>query len=272
MAEPGVLGDSQCLPGGAAMLLLETCHLLVWMGSMDLLEYSKLLQLSSTLLHSHVAIPGRHVTLYTANTCFAAIQVFRGKQSKRCKPAHRFDTLDEHHMFVKACKSLRPGFCIKLYQIKCFGTVIAASCHSQLLQCLTLPTRAHMQPVCWLQLFMLFLVHANGARMWRPGEDSQAPIKPAEHFYQAPAGAPKLFMDGPWRLQWHCLIPWALMQAAHSVAWITAATSMASCLFAACWPFHCLASHSLLVGHCRLPFTIQYPLSSMAWVLLLGFA
>ena len=44
MAESCVLGGSQCFPGGQAMLLLQSCHLLVWMGSMDMLEHSKLLQ------------------------------------------------------------------------------------------------------------------------------------------------------------------------------------------------------------------------------------
>lgn len=59
MAEPCVLGDSQYLPGGQAMLLLESSRLLVRMGSMDMLEYSKLLHsLSCTLLHSHVAFHG----------------------------------------------------------------------------------------------------------------------------------------------------------------------------------------------------------------------
>lgn len=59
MAEPCVLGDSQYLPSGKAMLLLESSRLLVWMGSLDLLEYGKLLQLlSCTLLPSHVVLPG----------------------------------------------------------------------------------------------------------------------------------------------------------------------------------------------------------------------
>ena len=134
-----------------------------------------------------------------------------------------------------------------------------------------------MQPVRWLQLFMLFLVHANGARIWRPGEGSQAPIKPAEHFYQAPAGAPKLFMDGPWRLQWPCLIPWALMQAAHSVAWITAATSTASCLFArllaCCWLAFSLSCITLFACVALL-IAVYYSASILkhGMVSLLGFA
>ena len=73
-----------------------------------------------------------------------------------------------------------------------------------------------------LQLFTLFLVHACGARTWRrPKAGSQHVHTPAaEAAYQPPGDAPELYMDGPWRLQWPCLIPWALMQAAHSVAWL----------------------------------------------------
>ena len=102
---------------------------------------------------------------------------------------------------------------------------------------------------CWLQLFILFLVHAYGSRLWRPGDGSrqQGPVSPSEHPYQAPAGTPKLYMDGPWRLQWPCLIPWALVQAAHSVAWLRNASSTAPlptapcpaccccCWLACCW-------------------------------------
>ena len=43
MAESCVLGGSQHLPAAQAMLSFSQCHLLVWMGSMDLLEYGKLL-------------------------------------------------------------------------------------------------------------------------------------------------------------------------------------------------------------------------------------
>lgn len=62
------------------MLFLNSCRLVVWMGSMDLLEYSKLLQsLSFTFLHSHVIIPEMHVNLHTSYTCLSyTVQVFKG--------------------------------------------------------------------------------------------------------------------------------------------------------------------------------------------------
>lgn len=120
---------------------------------------------------------------------------------------------------------------------------------------------------------MLFLVHAYGARMWRPGEGSKqarAPIRPSEHDCQAPAGLAQLYMDGPWRLQWPCLIPWALMQVAHSVAWITAAIGMApllarllTCLLLAC--LCCItvfASVALLGAVCCSPSFPQYVVGS----------
>ncbi|KAA6426189.1 MAG: hypothetical protein FRX49_04041 [Trebouxia sp. A1-2] len=79
---------------------------------------------------------------------------------------------------------------------------------------------------CWNTLFMLFLVHAYGARTWQLPQGASRPLlTPAEAAFQPPEGQAKLYMDGPWRLQWPCLIPWALMQAAVSVTWLRNATA-----------------------------------------------
>ncbi len=53
-----------------------------------------------------------------------------------------------------------------------------------------------------LQLFMLFMIHANGGRIIE--------LKPV----------PKLYMDGPWRLQWPCMLLWVLLQIPASIAWL----------------------------------------------------
>ena len=97
---------------------------------------------------------------------------------------------------------------------------------------------------------MLFLVHAYGSRLWRPGDVSrqQGHVSPSEHSYQAPAGTPKLYMDGPWRLQWPCLIPWALVQAAHSVAWLRNAASTSPWLTALCPACCCCAGLPVAVA------------------------
>jgi len=73
---------------------------------------------------------------------------------------------------------------------------------------------------------MLFLMHACGARTWKlPQGASRHLLTPAEAAFQPPEGQAKLYMDGPWRLQWPCLIPWALMQAAVTVTWLRNATA-----------------------------------------------
>lgn len=92
---------------------------------------------------------------------------------------------------------------------------------------LSLSSKANLSAHCTaLQLFLLFLVHAYGARTWRkPSESSRRLFAPAEAAFQPPEGQSKLVMDGPWRLLWPCLVPWALMQAAHSVAWLRNATA-----------------------------------------------
>jgi len=73
---------------------------------------------------------------------------------------------------------------------------------------------------------MLFLVPACGARTWKlPQGTSRHLLTPAEAAFQPPEGQAKLYMDGPWRLQWPCLIPWALMQAAVTVTWLRNATA-----------------------------------------------
>lgn len=53
-----------------------------------------------------------------------------------------------------------------------------------------------------MQLFFLFLVHANGGRHVRRRTSI------------------RLCTDGPWRLHWPCLVPWLLLETFVSVAWL----------------------------------------------------
>lgn len=77
-----------------------------------------------------------------------------------------------------------------------------------------------------LQLFMLFLVHAYGARLW-----NDKTKWPHQHVYQIPALTESLlYMDAPWRLQWPCLVPWLIAQAIVSVAWLRNAVRRKSLL------------------------------------------
>ncbi|DBA97089.1 hypothetical protein WJX77_003952 [Trebouxia sp. C0004] len=79
---------------------------------------------------------------------------------------------------------------------------------------------------CWNILFLLFLVHAYGARTWKvPQEGSRRLLAPGEAAFQPPQGQRQLIMDGPWHLNWPCLIPWLLMEAAHTIAWLRNATA-----------------------------------------------
>ncbi|KAL0026556.1 hypothetical protein WJX77_006522 [Trebouxia sp. C0004] len=56
---------------------------------------------------------------------------------------------------------------------------------------------------CWNTLFMLFLVHAYQGR-------------------EVPAGpTPRLYVDGPWRLLWPCILPWILLEVVLSIMWIS---------------------------------------------------
>ncbi len=85
--------------------------------------------------------------------------------------------------------------------------------------------------LCDLQLFLLFLVHAYGSRTWkRPQRSSRRLLAPGEAAFQPPEGQTQLIMDGPWHLNWPCLIPWLLMEAAHSIAWLRNATASGSFL------------------------------------------
>ncbi len=84
---------------------------------------------------------------------------------------------------------------------------------------------------CGLQLFLLFLVHAYGSRTWKvPQRSSRRLLAPGEAAFQPPEGQTQLIMDGPWHLNWPCLIPWLLMEAAHSIAWLRNATASGSSL------------------------------------------
>ncbi|DBA98405.1 TPA: hypothetical protein ACH3X3_012417 [Trebouxia sp. C0006] len=56
---------------------------------------------------------------------------------------------------------------------------------------------------CWNTLFMLFLVHAYQGRTWQA-----SPIA-------------RLYVEGPWRLLWPCILPWILLEVVLSLMWIS---------------------------------------------------
>ena len=63
----------------------------------------------------------------------------------------------------------------------------------------------------FVQLFMLFLIHAYGAQSWSSKTTSAD---------AATASQGLLLMDAPWRLQWPCLVPWICVQAVVTVIWV----------------------------------------------------
>lgn len=76
-----------------------------------------------------------------------------------------------------------------------------------------------------LQLFMLFLAHAHGSRYQGAPQGPSIPTnRPSEHAFRRPAGSPTLFLDGSWWSYWPCLIPWLLLEAANTVAWLSNST------------------------------------------------
>ena len=78
---------------------------------------------------------------------------------------------------------------------------------------------------CLLQLFMLFLAHAHGSRYQTAPQLASIPTnRPNEHAFRRPAGSPTLFLDGSWWSYWPCLIPWLLLEAANTVAWLSNST------------------------------------------------
>ncbi|DBB01839.1 TPA: hypothetical protein ACH3X1_000447 [Trebouxia sp. C0004] len=68
---------------------------------------------------------------------------------------------------------------------------------------------------CWNTLFMLFLMHAYGGRLW-PSKQQQLQ---QEQGQQAVAES-MLYMDVPWRRHWPCLVPWLIVETTLSVAWL----------------------------------------------------
>ena len=149
---------------------------------------------------------------------------------------------------------------------------------------------------------MLFLIHANGARHWKYTRDSSADAhardkadadagaeavadtaahtrdstdthgheKPGEAAFQAPAGRPVLYMDGPIYLQWPCLIPWAFFQTAHSVAWLHNATGDLLVLLLThtfrhllCHAFMHLLTHPLIQQLSHVPLHLMNVLSGL---------
>lgn len=75
-----------------------------------------------------------------------------------------------------------------------------------------------------LQLFMLFLVHAYGSRVWRP---PAAPLRTCQcSSKQDPTDLDHLwYLDGPWRLFWPVLIPWCCVEAVLTFSWTYAPKS-----------------------------------------------
>lgn len=95
-----------------------------------------------------------------------------------------------------------------------------------LLQCCLrdLPLSSHLLSpglTSVLQLFMLFLVHAYGSRVWRPL--SQFPCSSQSRSHSDHTELDHLwYLDGPWRLFWPVVVPWCCLEAAVSFTWLHA--------------------------------------------------
>ena len=71
---------------------------------------------------------------------------------------------------------------------------------------------------CWLQLFTSFLLHAHGGRVIHSGPE------------------PRLFLFGPWHLQWPCLIPWVALEIPITNGLLgVAAPGPITAFFTLCW-------------------------------------
>jgi len=68
--------------------------------------------------------------------------------------------------------------------------------------------------VC-VQLFMLFLMHAYGGRLW-PSKQQQVQQEQG----QQSVAESMLYTVVPWRQHWPCLVPWLILEAILSVAWL----------------------------------------------------
>ena len=69
---------------------------------------------------------------------------------------------------------------------------------------------------------MLFLMHAYGARVWRP-----AAKQPRSSQYTSDRVHTDIdhlwYLDGPWRLFWPVAVPWCCLQAVVGFTWLHAA-------------------------------------------------
>lgn len=109
-----------------------------------------------------------------------------------------------------------------------------------------------------LQLFMLYLVHAYGSRVWRP-----AAKHPRTSQYTSDNDHRDLdylwYLDGPWRLFWPVLVPWSCLEAVVCFTWLYASKgTCASCVVSVCalsallHYFVCTAASCIGHVHCVL--------------------
>jgi len=90
---------------------------------------------------------------------------------------------------------------------------------STLLSLRVLRSTASRVCVC-LQLFTLFFMHAYGGHLW-PSKQQQL----QQERGQQSVAESMLCMDVPWRRYWPCLLPWLILEATPSVAWLHNAVS-----------------------------------------------
>ena len=91
-----------------------------------------------------------------------------------------------------------------------------------------------------LQIFMLFLMHAYSALVWKQQEADNSIVSAAaiEHGFQSPEGHSKLIMDGSWIQLWPCLLLWSWLQAVIGFGWLHNAFSKSSLLVAVQFAAH----------------------------------
>ncbi|DBB14802.1 TPA: hypothetical protein ACH3X3_004411 [Trebouxia sp. C0006] len=68
---------------------------------------------------------------------------------------------------------------------------------------------------CWNTLFMLFFMHAYGGRLW-PSKQQQV----QQEQEQQSVAESMLYTHVSWRRHWPCLVPWTILEAILSIAWL----------------------------------------------------
>ncbi len=116
--------------------------------------------------------------------------------------------------------------------------------------------------VC-LQLFMLFFMHAYGGRLW-PSKQQQV----QQEQEQQSVAESMLYTHVSWRRHWPCLVPWTILEAILSIAWLHNAVGESlnlSALLTVFQLFHDQAETVFLLKHRARVIASMLSLSGLAF-------